>query len=94
MRVVYVTHFKAGTFTGEPTGAESRQTTLVGDFGQRVRLIHKLRKRIGAKECVDYRGNGFRVDQVDGCEDFIVAHVHPFADNTCHTVQPYPELGI
>src|SRR5690606_5594520 len=44
MRLMYVTYFKARTFTRQTTGTKCRYTTLVRDFRQRVVLIHELRQ--------------------------------------------------
>ena len=40
---VHVPDFKARTFPGQPARTKRRQAPLMGDFRQRVRLIHKLR---------------------------------------------------
>ncbi len=50
VRRVYVTHFKAGTLTGQTARAECRNTALVGDLGQRVVLVHELRQLAGTEE--------------------------------------------
>ena len=39
---VHVADFKTGAITGQTAGTQSRQTALVGNFRQRVVLIHKL----------------------------------------------------
>ncbi|MNX90339.1 hypothetical protein D3C86_1223850 [compost metagenome] len=43
VRVVNVTYLKAGSFTGQTTWSECRDTTLVRDLRQRVGLIQELR---------------------------------------------------
>ena len=53
MSIVYVTNLETGTLAGKTTGAKGRHTALVGDFGQRVGLVHELREGVGAEECVD-----------------------------------------
>ncbi len=47
---VYVSNFKARTFTGQAAWAECGDTTLVRNLGQRVVLVHKLRQLAGTKE--------------------------------------------
>ena len=39
---VHVAHFKARALSGQATRAQCRYTALVGDFRQRVVLIHEL----------------------------------------------------
>ena len=41
--IVYVTYLEARTLTRETTWSQSRETTLVGNLCQRVRLVHELR---------------------------------------------------
>ena len=48
--IVYVTDLEAGTLTRETARTESRETALVRDFGQRVRLVHELRQRVRTEE--------------------------------------------
>ena len=92
--IVYVTHLEAGTLTGETARAKGRETTLVGDFGQRVRLVHELRQRIRTEEGVDDRRKGLSVDQIRRHEDFVVTDVHTLTYGTCHTSQTYTKLII
>ena len=47
-----------------------------------------------AEEGIDHRRDGLRIDQVDRGEDLIVTYVHPFTNDTCHTVQSHAELGV
>ena len=65
----------------------------MGNFRERVGLVQELRQLAGAEEGVDDRGQGTRVDQVNGGEHFVVAHVHALADCAGHTGQADPELG-
>ena len=92
VRVVYVAHLETGTLTRKTTGAKCRKTTLVRNFGQRVGLVHELRKCVRTEERVDHTRNGLRVDQVGRSEHFVVAHIHAFADGTAHTCQTDREL--
>ena len=94
MGVVYVSHLKACTLAAQTAGAEGRQTALVGDFGQRVCLVHELAQRVGTEECVDNRRYSLGVDEVDWCEHLVVAHIHAFADGSRHTGQTHAELIV
>ena len=92
--VVHVSYLEACAFTRKTAGAEGRHTAFVSDFCQRVGLVHELRQRVGAEECVDNRRYRFCVDKVDGSEHFVVAHVHALADSACHAVETYTELVV
>ena len=94
MSVVYVANLEACTFSRETAGAEGRHTALVGNFGQRVSLVHELRQRVGAEEGIDYRRDCLGIDEVDGAEHLVVAHVHALADSAGHTVETYTELVV
>ena len=41
---MHVPHLEAGPLTRESAGAQCRKAPLMGDFGQRVGLVHELRK--------------------------------------------------
>ena len=61
---VHVTHFEACAFTGQTTGTQSGNTTLMGDFRQRIGLVHELAQLAGAKEFTNSSGNRLTVDQI------------------------------
>ena len=92
MRIVYVAHLETGAFARQTTGTEGRQTAFVRHFGQRIGLVHELRKLIRAEERIDHRRKGLRIDQVYGGEHFVVADVHAFADRTRHAHETHAEL--
>ena len=91
---MHVAHLETGTLTRQTAGAEGRQTTLVGDFSQRVCLVHELRQSVGAEEGVDNRRNRFGIDKVDGGEHFVVTHIHALTDGSRHTGQTHTELVV
>ncbi len=66
----------------------------MGDFGQRVGLVHKLAQRVGTEECVDNRRYGLGVDKVDWSEHLVVAHIHALANGARHTRQTDTELVV
>ena len=66
----------------------------MSQFGQRVGLVHELRKLVGAKEGVDYGRKGTCVDQVYWLEIFVVTYVHSLSDGSGHTSQTYSKLAI
>ena len=61
--VVNVANLEAGAVTGQTAGAQSGQTALVGQLGQRVGLVHELGQRAGAEELLDGRDDRADVDQ-------------------------------
>ncbi len=79
-----IAYLKAGTFTGQTTGSESRQPSLMCYLRKRVCLIHELGKLTGAKELLNGRSNGLRVDQVVGHEGLNFLQTHTLADGTFH----------
>ena len=81
-----------GAVARQTAGTEGRQTALVRNFGQRIDLVHELRQLAGAEERVDDARQRLGVDQVDGREDLVVAHVHALADRTRHTHEAHREL--
>src|SRR6478609_6734205 len=64
MRRMDVAHFKSGTLPTETSGTESRQTPLVRQFCERIRLIHELRKLRPAKEIPDDRAERFGINEL------------------------------
>ena len=48
--IVHVAHIEAGPFTSQPTRSQCRQSAFMGQFRQRIGLLHKLRELAGAKE--------------------------------------------
>ena len=92
MRVVYVSYFETCPVARQTARTEGRQTALVRHFGQRVYLVHELRELVRAEERVDDARERLGVDEVYRGEDFVVAHVHPFADGTRHPDEAHREL--
>ncbi len=91
---MHVAHLKAGTLTREAARAQGRHAALVGDLGQRVGLVHKLRQGVGTKECVDDRRYCLCVDQVDWGEHLVVAHIHALAYGAGHAGQAHAKLVV
>ena len=61
---VHVAHFEAGTLARQTARAKGRHAALVGDLGQRVRLVHELRQLRGAEELLQRGRDRLAVDQV------------------------------
>ena len=91
--VVNVTHLEAGTFTRQTTWAKRGQTSLVCQFGQRVRLVHELAKLVRTEERIDDARYGTGIDQILGREFVGIAQVHTLLDGTRHASHTKGELG-
>ena len=64
------------------------------NLGQRISLIEKLRKLACSEERINDTGERTSVNQIYGCEDLIVTHIHTLTNSTCHTGETYAKLGI
>ncbi len=94
MGIVYVAHLESGTLTRQTAWAEGRHTALMSDFGQRISLVHELRKSIGAEERIDDRRDSLCIDKVNRSEHLIVAHIHALADSARHARQAHAKLVV
>ena len=94
--VVYVTNFESGTVTGQTARAQCGQTTLMGQFCQRVVLIHELGQRRGTEEFLDRRSHRTNVDQCLRGEHIVILclQVHAFPDHAFHTGEADAELVL
>ncbi|CAI8266327.1 MAG: Uncharacterised protein [Flavobacteriia bacterium] len=90
--VVHIAHLKASSFSGKAARAEGRHSPLVCDLRQWIGLIHELTELIRTKERIDHRRKRLRIDQVDGCKDLVVPHVHAFSDRSRHSRKTHSEL--
>ncbi len=89
-----VAHFKAGTLAGQTARPERRDTTLVGDLGQRIVLVHELRQLAGAEEFLDRRRHRLGVDQVLRHQAFAFGHRQAFLDRALDAHQAHAELVL
>ena len=70
VRRVHVADFEPGAVAAETTGPEGGKAAFVGQFGQRIGLIHELAQLGASEEITDHAAEGFRVDQLRGCDVF------------------------
>jgi hypothetical protein len=84
---VNVADFEAGALAGQTARAEGRETTLVGDFRQRVRLVHELRQLRGAEEFTHGGRGRLGVDQVVRHDRVDIDRAHAFLDRAFHAQQ-------
>ena len=75
---VHVTHFEAGALSRQAARAKSRYTALVGDFGQRVGLVHELGQLRSTKELFERSGDRLAVDQVVGHQRLLLGLAQTF----------------
>ena len=91
---VHVTNFEACTLTGQTTWAECGDTTLVGDLGERVVLVHELRQLAGTEELFHCRSHWLGIDQVLRHQAFAFGHRQTLFDRTLYTHQTNAELVL
>ena len=94
VRRVDVTDLHAGTVTGQTTGTQRRQATLVRQAGDRVGLVHELAQAGGAEELLQRRHHGTDVDQGLRRDRLDVLGRHPLADHALHAGQAGAELVL
>ena len=89
-----VAHFEAGTVAGQTTGPEGGQTAFVGQFGQRVDLVHELRKLAAAKEVADHGGQRLWIDELLRGHGFdaLIEQGHAFLDQALGAGQAHAAL--
>ena len=91
---VHVTDLEAGALTRQTTGAERREAALVGETGERVRLVHELRELRGAEELLDRRDDGPDVDQRLRRDRLDVLGRHALAHDPLHAGEADAELVL
>src|SRR5208282_3201667 len=88
-----VAHLEPGALAGEAARAEGRKTPLVGDFAERVGLVHELAELRTAEELADGRGDRLGVHQVvRHGRGHLLVHGHLFLDGAFHAHQADAEL--
>src|SRR5690606_860663 len=84
---VDVADFEAGALAGQTTRAKGRKTALVGDFRERVHLVHELRELRGTEEFANGGSRRLRVDQVLRHDRVDLDRGHAFLDRALHAEQ-------
>ena len=87
-----VSDFKACTVAGQTARSQSGQTALVGNFRQRVVLIHKLRQLGRTEKFADNRSNRFCVNQILRLNVVQILRAHSFANGSFHPEQSHTIL--
>src|SRR5476651_601269 len=84
---MHVAHLEAGALAGQTARAKRRQPALVGDFRQRVGLVHELRQLRRAEELAHRGGRRLGVDQVLRHHGVDIDAGHPLLDGALHAQQ-------
>ena len=94
--VVNVADLETCTVTAQTAGAQSGQTALVGQFSQRVVLIHELGQRRRTEELLDGCHHRADVDQSLRGDDALILALqgHAFTDDALHTGEADAELVL
>ena len=87
MRRVHVAHLEAGALAGQAARTKRREAPLVRHLGQRVGLVHELRKLRGAEELAHRRRRRLGVDQVVRHHRVDIDRAHALADRALHAQQ-------
>ena len=94
MRRVHVAHFEAGALARQTARSKRRHAALVGDFRQRVRLVHELRELRRAEELAHRGRHRLRVDQVVRHDRVDIDRGHALLDRALHAQQADAELVL
>ena len=95
VRRMHVADLEPGALAGEAAWPQRRESALVRNLRQRVRLIHELRELRRPEEFADRGHHRLRVDQVvrHGGRHFLVDR-HLLLDRAFHPDQADPELVL
>jgi len=92
---VHVADLEAGPLAGQAAGPQGRQPALVGDFRQRVRLVHELGKLGAAEEFLQRGHDRLGVDQVVGHDlGQLLENRHLLLDGALHAHEADAELVL
>ena len=94
VRRVHVTHLEPGALTRQTARSERRQTALVREPRQRVRLVHELRQLRRPEELLDRRDHRPDVDQRLRRDRLDVLRRHALAHDPFHPAQADAELVL
>ena len=84
---VHVAHLEAGALARQAAWPKRGYAALVGDLGQRIGLVHKLRQLRRAKELTHRSSSRLGVDQIRRHDGVDLDRTHTLADGTLHAQQ-------
>ncbi len=90
--VVHVADLEARAVAGEAARSEGGEASLVGQLGQRIRLIHELAQLARPEERLDHRADGAGVHEVVRGDVLRVLQAHPLANDARHAGETDVEL--
>ena len=82
MGIMYISHLESRTVSGQTSGSQCRQTSLVGQLAQRVVLIHELGQLGGSEELLYRSGYRFDIDQSLGRDNLHILRGHTLPYHT------------
>ena len=91
---VHVSHLEPGALTRQTARPEGREAALVGEAGQRVRLVHELAELAGPEELLDRRHHRADVDQGLRRDRLDVLGGHALAHDPLHAREPDAHLVL
>ncbi len=89
---MHVAHLEAGALAGQTARSKGRHTALVGQFRQRVLLVHELAELRRAEELAHRGRHGLGVDQVVRHDRVDIDGGHALLDRALHAQQTNAEL--
>src|SRR5437867_9099409 len=90
---MHVANFKSRALARKTAWSKSRETPLVGDFAERVGLVHELAELRRTEELADRGHHRLGVHQVvRHSRGHFLIHAHLFLDGTLHADQADAEL--
>ena len=85
---------KSRPFPGQAPRTEGTDATFVGEFRQRICLIHELAKLAGAEELLDRRHQGFGIDQLSWSKRIGFTYSHALLNDPFEAIQSDTHLVL
>ncbi len=94
MRRMHVADFEARAIARQPAWPKRRKPAFVGQFRQRINLIHELRQLAAAKEIANHGRKRLRIDQLLGRHrlDALIKQRHALLDEAFGAGQTHAAL--
>jgi len=91
---VHVAHLEASTLTRQAAWPQRGEAALMGDFRERIGLVHKLAELRGAEELPNRRRRRLGVDQVMRHHGVDIHRAHALLDRALHPQQAQAVLVL
>ena len=92
MGMMYIPHLKTRSLSGKTARTESRQSSLVSQFAQRIVLVHELRELRAAEKFFDSRRDWPDIHQSLRSCRFHILNRHSLLDDSFHPGKADTEL--